>query len=221
MNCPECHFTIADENINITADIAKCNSCGKVFVISDLLKFQVSENFNIHLPPKGTWFNKERNQIRLGASTRSPIAIFLVPFMLIWSGGSVGSIYGSQLLSGEFDPGTSLFGLPFLIGSVIFWGITLMAIWGKNEIILDRNGGKIFTGISKLGITRKFTWPEISVIKEDSSSVHFPGSKGSKILLEGSRRISFGNQLNDAKRYYLLSGLRSVLHNIRQGKNLV
>ena len=52
--------------------------------------------------------------VSLGATTRSPIAFFLVPFMCVWSGGSLGGVYGSQVLNGEFDLGISLFGIPFI-----------------------------------------------------------------------------------------------------------
>ena len=65
--------------------------------------------------------------------------------MLVWSGASLGGIYGTQIIDREFDLIQSLFGIPFILGSLLFWTLALMAIWGKVEITLNNKGGKIFT----------------------------------------------------------------------------
>lgn len=161
------------------------------------------------------------NTLIIGATTRSPIAFFLVPFMLIWSGGSIGGIYGNQLLKGEFDPFLSLFGIPFILGSIIFWSFALMAIWGKVELGLDREGGKIFTGLGKIGISRKFTWGEVSTISENQSGFHYPGSRGGKLCLEGKKRISFGMGVKESRRYYLYRTMQSILSEKKLNRNFL
>lgn len=229
MNCPTCKSRIPNENLNIASDIAQCPACDLVFKISEHVgggksasekESEVDPNFNISDPPKGAWINQDQGELVLGVSTRSPIAFFLVPFMLVWSGGSLGGIYGSQIAAGEFDLFMSLFGIPFLLGSVIFWAVALMAIWGKVEITLDHSDGKVFTGLGKIGMTKHFSLNEITAVKENEVR----GSKGSisyNIALEGKDRITFGTGLNDSKRYYLFNAMKKILHDKKHNKNFL
>lgn len=210
ITCPNCDREIGSENLNIQTDIAKCDSCQNIFKVSEILVNQVDANFNMSKPPKGAWIEKEFNQTIIGTTTRSSIAYFLVPFMLVWSGGSLGGIYITQLISGKFDVMMSLFGIPFLLGSIFFWGITLMAIFGKVELTLDKYGGRIFTGIGSIGLIKNFYWKEISGIHERHSNLRYPRSNGSVIALEGTRRITFGTGLTANRRYYLFNALRSI-----------
>ena len=209
MNCPACHATIANENINIQTDIARCGNCNYIFKISENLS-TADPTFDMNDAPSGAWIEKGFNEITVGATTRSPVAFFLVPFMLIWSGGSLGGIYGSQLITGKFNPFMSLFGIPFIIGSVIFWTIALMAIWGKVVIVADSEGGEVFTGLGNTGIRKRFRWQDVSVIREDRATLRYPGSKGRQILIEGKNRIAFGSGLNTERSYYLLKSLQQL-----------
>jgi hypothetical protein len=214
MKCPKCNSEILKENINIQSDIAQCIHCDNIFKISDTVN-AIDDGFNINDNPSGTWIRKDFDNLIIGATTRSPIAFFLVPFMIVWSGFSIGGIYGSQIVKGEFNPTMSLFGIPFIIGSIIFWALALMAIWGKVELVLDKNGGKIFTGIGNLGLTKRFDWSEISSIKEVQSIYNYPGSTGGKIQLEGRKRVSFGLGVKESRRYYLYKTIQKVHSNIK------
>lgn len=218
MKCPNCSTEIEKENINIKTDIAQCTSCGSIFKISEQISSTSSDSFDINVPPKGTWLVKEMHSTKIGASTRSPIAFFLVPFMLVWSGGSIGGIYGSQILTGEFNLMMSLFGIPFILGSIIFWSIALMAIWGKVELTLDKSGGKIFTGLGNIGYTQRFIWEEISMVieKQKSFTSNYEG-----IQLEGKRRITFGIGLRSSRRYYLYKALQIILQKVKTSKTFM
>lgn len=207
MNCPKCKHTIQKEDINVATDVAFCQKCSHVFKLSDLVKTHVFEEaIDLSHPPKGTWVKEGFNAITIGATTRSPIAFFIIPFMLVWSGFSIGGIYGSQLLSGKFDLASSLFGIPFLIGSVVFWSVGLMTVFGKTQLTLTKQGGKIFTGVGGLGKTKKFTWDEITSIQED----HTYGRKSTQtqLSLQGKRRIVFGVFVNSARRYFIMNAFR-------------
>ena len=209
MKCPNCNAEIAQENINITADIAQCVRCKEIFKISENLE-RPYESFDLELPPSGTWIETDIDQTIIGASTRSPIAFFLVPFMLVWTGGSIGGIYGTQIVSGEFDLFLSLFGIPFILGALLFWALTLMSIWGKVELTLNNTGGKVFTGIGTIGIRKEFNWDDVASIKELSYSINYPGSQTGKIVIEGKKRISFGSGLNQSRTYYILRSLQKI-----------
>ena len=211
MKCPKCNSEIQTENINIQADIAQCLKCKNIFKISENIDDLIDDNFSINATPDGTWYKNDFNKTIIGASTRSPIAFFLVPFMLVWSGGSIGGIYGSQIIKGEFDLFQSLFGIPFLIGSVIFWSLALMAIWGKVEVTLDNKGGKIFTGIGSIGLNKHFLWSEVATLKESQPNLRYPGSQGRALVLEGKKRISFGTGLKEERLYYVFRAIKSVM----------
>lgn len=187
MKCPKCKASILSENINIQTDIARCENCQTIFKISDTLEDYIDLGFIVNNKPNGAWIETNFNQVIIGATTRSPIAFFLVPFMLIWSGGSIGGIYGTQIINGKFDLFQSLFGIPFLIGSFIFWSFALMTIWGKVELTLDKQGGKVFTGVGRLGLVRTFLWNDIISIKEKQANLRYPGSHGERIVFEGKK----------------------------------
>lgn len=202
MNCPQCSSEIQTENINIKADIAQCLKCKNVFKISENIEDPNDKNFSISNNPDGTWFKTEFNETIIGASTRSAAAFFLVPFMLVWSGGSLGGIYGSQIKNGEFNLLISLFGIPFILGSLLFWSLALMAIWGKVEITLNNKGGKIFTGIGSIGKTKHFLWSDVSTIKESQPNLRYPGSQGRGIVLEERKEFHLAQVLK--KHVYIM-----------------
>ena len=215
MKCPKCKSDIQTENINIQTDIALCESCQNIFNISENIENYLDDGFNVNDTPRGTWIKTDFNNTIIGATTRSPIAFFLVPFMLVWSGGSVGGIYGNQIVRGEFDLVQSLVGIPFLIGSIVFWSFALMAIWGKVELTLNNQGGKIFTGIGNIGLNKTFLWSDISSLKEKQANFRYPGSQGGRIVFEGKKRISFGSGLKDARRYYIIKAIKSTMNKNR------
>jgi hypothetical protein len=137
--------------------------------------------------------------------------------MLVWSGGSLGGIYGKQIVSGHFDPGSSLFGIPFLLGSILFWTFALMAIAGRCEVAVSGDEATLFVGIGALGWRRRFRWSEVRAVHEAQTSTRYPGGHGSALALEGRTRLLFGSGVNDARRYFLLNALRHGLKRAPRG----
>jgi hypothetical protein len=220
MKCTNCGAEVPASQINIKTDLAHCKACNTVFKISEAT-IQQDSLFDVKNNPKGTWYKRVSSQeLKLGASTKSPWALFLVPFMLVWSGGSLGGIYGTQITSGEFDPFLSLFGIPFLLGTIIFGSIAAMMVAGKVEITMDKQGGKIFTGLGSIGITKRFQWSDISQIQEIGNTGIGQRGRGMKISLEGSKRLTFGMFLREARRFYIVNALRQVHHNIQNNNTL-
>lgn len=214
MNCPKCKAEIASDDINIEKDIAKCANCNHVFTVSSIVALH--RRVDVNNPPKGAWYLDEYRSTIVGASTRSPIAFFLVPFMLVWSGGSLGGIYGSQIVSGEYSLMMSLFGLPFLIGTIILGSVTVMAIAGKVELRFDKESGTIFTGVGNIGITKTFYWKDIDEIRETTSMIKSSNSNNQNISLIGQGKTSFGTGLNDERRYFILNVLQNYLADLRK-----
>lgn len=220
MNCPKCQADIPNSHINIVTDVAQCVNCNHIFKISENISPKEVDVFDIKNPPSGAWLNQDFNLLRFGATTRSYMAWFLVPFTCVWSGFSVGSIYGSQIISGHFNLIESLLGLPFLIGSVALISYTLMMLFGKVELTLDSEGGKIFTGIGFIGRTQSFNWQEITSVSEEVSYSR-KGNSTTCIQLEGKKRVSFGSLLNDERRFYIFKSLQQILTKGQMKKGFV
>src|SRR5262249_55717240 len=157
--------------------------------------FKLSENFELpsvqetlRKPPKGAWFIRDIDRTVVGVSTRSPLAFFRIPFMCVWSGFSLFGIYGRQFISGEFNIVPSLFGIPFVLGTIVMGIQALMSICGKVEVSIGSRSS-VFVGIWRFGWTRDFDWDAIRTIREEQN-----GSAQGKILLEGKERLAFGRE---------------------------
>mgnify|MGYP001592384280 len=78
-----------------------------------------------------------------------------------------------------------------------------MTVFGKAELTLTKQGVRIFSGIGFLGKSKKFTWDEISSIKEG----HTYGRKSTQtqLSLQGRRRLTFGVYLNSTRRFFIMN----------------
>ena len=210
--CPSCGSLIASGQLNVETDVAVCRSCEEAFQLSALVVAgQECEAVDLLDPPRGAWFENDITGWSIGATTRSPTAFFLVPFMCVWSGFSLGGIYGSQIAAGEFNLLMSLFGIPFVLGTLLFGSLAVMTVAGKVVVTVDRNLGRIFTGVGRIGWAQSFDWNTITRVEEDGIGHHHAGSSGLVIVLIGKTRIQFGSMLTDTRRYFVLQALRRLL----------
>lgn len=211
VQCPKCHANLAPGNVNVAANTVWCADCNEAFALSDLVDRPREADAPVDVPPeppRGAWFEKNFDGWEVGATTRHPIAFFLVPFMCVWSGGSLGGIYGSQIASGQFNLFASLFGIPFLLGTLLFGSIALMAVCGKVVVRVRGEQGEVFTGIWFLGWRRRFDPEGIHRVYENERAGRRANS--SEIVLEGAERITLGSGLNENRRYFMLQVLRSI-----------
>jgi len=211
--CPKCDTRLGAAQLNIAADVAACPNCDEVFAISSIVSAGHLDDveFNIQEPPKGVSFQDTGMGWEIIASTRSATAFFLVPFMCVWSGFSLGGIYGTQIVNGKFNLGMSLFGIPFVLGTLLFGSIAVMSVCGRVVVSADGNFGRVFTGVGPVGWTRRFDWQSISLVEEDLLDYQSRGSNGPVISLVGKTRLKFGSGLTDARRYYVLKALQRLL----------
>ena len=210
--CPTCSRELPLADINIQADTALCRTCGNLFAPSALTRGELTSRVDLMHPPAGVSVERIGGETVIVASTRSPMAFFFVPFMLVWSGGSLGGIYGSQIYEGVFDPIRSLFGIPFLLGSVFLGSYALMTLLGRVVVRISGGEGSIFTGIGPLGWQRRFRAADITRVEERFSRFRSGNQNLHAIALEGKQRMVFGSLLNDERRYFVLSALRQILH---------
>lgn len=154
-HCPECGLPIAVADLAPAQGIAVCRFCEKPYPLAacqEALPFERRHITPGHSLPKGVQLDETMDGFRLTLSTRSWIALFLVPFTLFWAGGSLGGIYGTQIAKGEFNLVMSLFGIPFLAGSVILVALTVMTVSGRR--VVELVGGKFSIRTGALGIYR-------------------------------------------------------------------
>lgn len=208
--CPRCGANLNDADVNVATDIGACKACGNVFKLSEAVGGVPAVPIDSLSPPPGAWFTRTADGFELGATTRSYAAFFLVPFMCLWSGGSLGGIYGTQLAKGQFDLAQSLFGIPFLLGSIIFWGAALMSVFGKNTLTVSGDNAVTFSGVGPIGWHKRFAWSSVrSVVEESYRSGR--NSLQTALFLQGETRIKFAGGISQARRYYLLQALRSSI----------
>jgi len=206
VTCAKCHNKIDSSHINVAKDTAYCPDCEHLASLSSLLNASLLTDFDISEPVKGAFFNDLGYRWTITCSHRSPASLFLIPFTLFWSGGSLTGIYGTQIMKGEFDLAQSLFGLPFLLGTVMLISVTLMTIFGRTLVSVENNQALIFIGVGSLGWYRRFDWRSITHVTETISG------KQRHISLEGKDRMSLGWGMSNSKLYYLANVLRSKLH---------
>jgi len=179
--------------------------------LSSLVIGEDARTVDLNQPPAGVWFEREMAGFTIGSTTRSAAAFFLVPFMCVWSGFSLGGIYGSQIINGQFNLFLSLFGIPFVIGTLVFGSIALMTVCGRVVVSVDRDDGQVFQGVGPLGWRKRFQWSDIRTVEEVALGYRYSGQNGPAIALIGTTRLKFGSMLRDSRRFFVLQALRQML----------
>ena len=206
--CPKCQAEIPPADFNVATDIALCRHCEETYSFAELSQERAAAEVDIARPPRGAWHRSQGNEFEVGSVSRSGIAFFLVPFTLFWSGLSLGGIYGSQIAKGQFNLEQSLFGLPFLIGTMILVPVTLMTIFGKVVVRGSGDQGGVFIGVGPVGWTKKFRWSEVRLARMSLTKWKQNHRTLPVIELDGPKPVRFGSQLSEARREFMLAVLR-------------
>ena len=187
-NCPKCGCEVEMANINVANDILLCSSCGETSRFSEIVDLEreaKEEDYDAQLlntkPPKHLKVISDptdmTGRISLIYRKFSPTAFFLIPFTCAWSGFSMTAIYGSQIASGKFDLQASLFGLPFLVGSIVLVSVCLFCLFGKRVLTLERGNGKYFFGVGFIGIFKRFTYDRQTKVCDGETSYTVGGGR--------------------------------------------
>ena len=123
-------------------------------------------------------------------SQRSCVIFFLVPFTVVWAGGSLSGIYGTQIARGKFDLGTSLFGIPFLLGSLVLTGLCLFMLFGYSAVESSGGTGRVSRGIGPFRWHRRFSSADVTGIEFQPRSGETHPSAA--LLLADGRRVPIG-----------------------------
>jgi len=210
--CPHCRQAIALDDVNVATDVALCRSCGRTSAFSALCGAREIASANLDAPPRGIRVGRGfRGQTEIIYHRISPLLLFLVPFPALWSGVSMSGIYGTQLMKGRFDLAQSLFGLPFLLGTIVLLSAIAYMAFGKWVISLDRGQGSVFVGVGGIGWRRRFSYNRTTVVtlRETSIRVNHVRQQGICIQTDGEDDLVFGAVLKEeAKRYIAAAIMR-------------
>lgn len=213
--CARCGNQLPSADINVGADTALCRACGATYKFSELVAGGNFYSFDPANPPEGASFRQDAEGTRVTGTTRSALAFFLVPFLCVWSGFSLTGIYGSQIRHGVFRLTESLFGIPFLLGTVLLGTQAAMMAAGQVVVFWNKDEGTVFSGVGPIGWMRKFRWSRVQSVTE-CDAAYGPG-RGRRyrviridVLHDARvRSIRFGTLLSEERRQFLLSVLRS------------
>lgn len=214
--CPHCKSLIPLGDVNVSADLALCRSCGKTTSFSVL-----AEASGIPLEakaerPKGVSVEEGfRGAITITYQRRSPLLIFLIPFTAFWSGMSMWGIYISPYMKGSLDLSQSLFGLPFLIGTLVLLSAIAFLLLGKWRILLDGGQGTVFLGAGPFGWTRYFTYDRDTLVslKPTSIEVNNVRQKGIRVRTN-DRDFVFGAVMKEEAKLYIGAKIQQAVKNL-------
>lgn len=202
--CLHCGAPLDLRDTNVTTDIALCRACGRSMPFSAVSGTDELAVVDLAQPPRGV---KVAHSLISGIEVTyrrfNPIVLFLVPFTAVWSGVSLGGIYGSQLSKGEFDLGASLSGLPFLIGTVVLLSVIAYLLFGHWRLRVDRGRAWIFSGVGPVGRHREITMTPDAVVRVLPGKLHINRKPRKDIVITvPGQTVNFGASLPEDVRDY-------------------
>ncbi|MCK5529403.1 MAG: hypothetical protein KAI74_06940 [Kiritimatiellae bacterium] len=211
--CPTCRSTISVDDINVSSDIALCRSCGNSYAFSLINSSADISEDTLNSVPRGIKLKQSFNGgVNIVYHRLSPAVFFLIPFTALWSGLSMTGIYGTQIKKGTFNLAESLFGLPFLIGTIVLLSIILFCLFGKVVVSLNQGVGSVFTGVGTLGWTRHFSYDKHTLVSLKRTNVRVNNVQQVGIsITNDSSKLIFGTMLKkDAKEFIAASIMKAT-----------
>ncbi len=192
--CPNCGQELPLADVNVAQDVALCRACrytGSFLAAATVPRLTDEE---LARPPKRVSLQRGfGDELTVTCRPRRATLWFLIPFTAFWSGGSMAGIYGSQIASGNFDPKLSLFGLPFLAGTVVLTTVILYCLFGRTAVTLSKGRIQIFTGLFGVGRSREMECgPGTAVAIAQSNFRSNNATQPEIVVTSGENRLKFG-----------------------------
>ena len=103
--------------------------------------------------------DRDSGRIELRYWKFEPILLLLIPFMSVWSGGSIFGCYVAPFLYHRTHPMNYMpfiFGIPFLVASIFIWYGILLMLFGTRRLVLEHGSGSYSAKLWGIGRTRRF-----------------------------------------------------------------
>ena len=203
--CPNCGQELPLADVNVAQDAALCRACGYTgsFLAAATVPRLTDEE--LARPPKRVSLQRGfGDALTVTCRPRRGTLLFLIPFTAFWSGFSMAGIYGTQIASGTFDPKLSLFGLPFLAGTIVLVTVILYCLFGKTTVTLSKGRVQTFTGLFGVGRTREMECGPGTTVTIGQSGYRVNNVTQPEITVtSGDRSLKFGAMVipNDALPY--------------------
>ncbi len=201
--CSTCKKFIPIASVNLLQAGVLCPNCGH-----ELASGRNLPDFDSAQTPRGVRFQNAGDSFVAEVSTRSALALALIPFTLVVA-IVILSIFRGMHATGQFTATTVLLLTPFALAIGALVVLTAMNLAG--HIVVKGNGatGSIFQGLGTIGRTWPFLWTDIHAVEETlagrDSSRHY-------IALEfrggAQPTFKFGSLLNPHRRRYVISLIR-------------
>ena len=203
--CPNCAKELPLDDVNVAQDVALCRACGYRGAFLGATAVPPMTDEEMARPPKRVSLKREfGDALTITCRPRKTALLFLIPFTAIWSGISMVGIYGTQIMSGNFDWRLSLFGLPFLLGTVGFLVAILYTLFGATRVTLSKGRIQIFMGVFGLGRTREMECGKGTTVTIEKSGYRVNNVPQPEVVLtSGENKFKFGAMglSNEAQNY--------------------
>jgi hypothetical protein len=211
--CRFCNGGIALVDVNVATDIALCRACGKTMQFSGIAPIPGAADMDLSRPPKGVRI--EESPIR-GRSIIyrkiPPVLIFLIPFTAVWSGFSMSGIYGRQISEGKFDPAASLFGLPFLIGTIVLVSVIAFMLFGRWRFSYNRGLLEVAAEVGAFGWTRRLACDKKARVSIKASAWRKNNVPQNQIHVDcQGNSLKFGAMIPDDRKHFIAEAIRRML----------
>lgn len=212
-HCKHCRAAIGIADVNVATDIALCRACGKTMAFSEIASLPGLGTVDLQNPPKGVRIEDDFAGSRTVIFKKiSPVVWFLIPFTAFWSGFSMFGIYGKQLQRGTFNLHDSLFGLPFLIGTLVLLSLILFFLFGSWRIRFALDVCEVSVGVGPLRWTRRQAYDQTSNVSLQLSNVRVNNVLQQVICLEtGGQVLKFGSMIPKEAKDYLAAVVRQTV----------
>lgn len=113
---------------------------------------------------RGTWFEKRADGFEVGATTRNPIAVIIVPYGLGIAVALMSSLFSAAARE-ELGllPVLAMLAIAVTVASVAT-AVSLMTICGKVVVCVRGDDALLFQGVWRFGRTLRFRWSELRAV---------------------------------------------------------
>ena len=194
--CPHCGAPIPQDDLNAAKHVALCRVCGQTTSFAHAALDATVNAVNLDAPPRHVTLRTDPlGSVQIVYRRVSPVALFFVPFTLIWGGGSVAGVY-STFSRGEFNSGASLGAIVFLTITLLLVSLTTFMVFGRTVITLAQGHGEVFMGVGPLGWRRRFSYDQQSHVSVQLTGVESDDELGTCVVVQsGATRLAFGAML--------------------------
>jgi len=204
--CPFCKAEIPLSDVNVATDVALCRACGKISPFSALREVEQISQVDLDSLPRGVKSSSDcEGNVKIVYKKLSFILLFFIPFTACWSGFSIWGIYLQPILTqGKLPLVQALFGIPFLLGTIVLLSIIIFLLFGRWEILLCGGNGSVFLGLGSLGWRRVFSLSRDSAVFLRVSALKVNGVPQKAVCIRnGSAEFMFGSTMSDAAKSFI------------------